>query len=137
MSEGGSRDIVRRYFQYWNEGRMDDLQNLLDDDFKLLGMGTPLSGMNHVVSKQQLRDSTQKRANQFSKPITIMIDDIVGDGDHVVVQCRSSARLADGRDYANNYSFHFHLKNQKITQMEEYCCTYTAVKVLRESGVGL
>jgi ketosteroid isomerase-like protein len=129
--------IARRYFELWNAGDLDGLMDLLSDDFTLHGMGMPISGVTHVVDKPSLNATARKRANQFAVPLKITVDDIAGDGDHVAVQCRSRAELVDGTPYNNRYSFHFHFRNGEIVRIEEYCCTYSVVKILRENGISM
>ena len=132
-----NRAIAQQYFDYWNAGDMDGWIGLLADDFRLHGKGMPISGVNHDLTRDQLGAAISKRAHLYSEPLIMTIDAIVGDGDHVVVQAHSAARLYNGSDYANNYSIHVHFRAGKITLMEEYCCTYSVVKLLREQGVGL
>lgn len=136
MSEN-QKEIVRRYIDASNDGRIDDYVALLTEDFRLIGMGMPASGVNHDMSRADLEANARAYENAFTKRITITIDQLVAEDDIVIALCHSSAITASGKSYANQYSLCFAFRGSKITSIREYCCTYSVVHVLRDGGVAL
>jgi ketosteroid isomerase-like protein len=136
MSSQSNKLIVLQYIDCWNAGDFDGCSLLLAENFRLLGKGMPESGIDHNIDKFKLIENAKRYEGVFQKRITLEVQAILAEGDAVAAQLRSSARLADGRDYANNYSFHVRLRDGKITDIDEYCCTYTVVHSLRAHGVG-
>jgi len=136
MSEQ-NKELVRRYFDLSNQGRVDDYIALLTDDFRLIGMGMPASGVDHDMSRSDLAANARAYESAFAERITITIDRLVAEGDSVVALAHSRARTASGIDYANQYSFCFDFRDGLICAIREYCCTFSVVHVLREGGVGM
>ncbi len=132
-----NKDVVRRYFDLFNQGRLDNLMALLADDFRLIGMGMPVSGVNHDLSAQDFAALAKSRESFFAEPMIITIEQLVADENTVVCFAQSRAETALGVAYANQYAFAFELCDGKICAIREYCCTYSVVHVLRDGGIGL
>lgn len=137
MEHADNRSIALAYFTHWNAGDYDKCLELLSGDFRLEGKGMPGSGCDHLLDSEQLLNSARHYEGLFKKRITIEVERSIAEGDHVVLQARSSAILANDREYGNNYSFTVTLRHGKIVKIEEYCCTDTANRILRAHGISV
>ena len=54
------------------------------------------------------------------------IEQVVAEGDSVVIEWQGNAVLSNGEDYCNNYVFVFRFAGGKIRQLNEYFCTVLA-----------
>jgi len=131
-----NKEIVRRYFNLVNRGEIGAYLALLAEDFVLRGHGMPASNLAYRFGKQDLAAHAADYEKRFAKRITLTIGDMIAEGDRVALEATSSAQLADGRPYGNQYSFHVLLRDGLIAEMDEYCCTYSVVKDLLSHGVG-
>ncbi len=59
----------------------------------------------------------------FVADVAIEFTAMLADGDHVVVEERMKARLANGRHYDNGYCFIFTVRDGAIAQVREYMDT--------------
>lgn len=137
MTADANRRIFERYVEAFNANDIDGWFALLADDFRLFGKGMPDSGIDHDIGRHELRDNMIKYRGLFRETIQLTINSILCDGDHLAAECQSHAVLVTGAPYANNYSFHVGFRDGKITEMNEYCCTFSAKTRLRDTGVGI
>ncbi len=137
MNNGANRAVFEHYVRAFNANDIDGWMALLMDDFRLKGMGMPESGIDHDIDKNTLRDNMLKYKGLFKKTITLSINSIICEGDLLAAECQSTAILNDGTPYANRYCFHVSFRDGLISEMREYCCTFTAHGRLRQSGVGI
>ena len=68
---------------------------------------------------------------QLQAGITSTIDNMVAEGEFVVVQSRGKAATNDGRPYNNTYCHVFRIRGAKIVEVTEYLDTELAAAVLR------
>lgn len=53
-------------------------------------------------------------------------EEIIADGDRVVVLARGEVKTVRGEDYNNEYCFVFRMRDRKIVEVREYCDTALA-----------
>ncbi|TCO60524.1 nuclear transport factor 2 family protein [Actinocrispum wychmicini] len=58
------------------------------------------------------------------------VDQVLADGDHVVVQSRSHARTKRGDEYNQSYCYVFRVADGMLAEVVEYCDTAHAEQVL-------
>jgi hypothetical protein len=58
------------------------------------------------------------------------------EGEPVAVQAESYCEMNNGKIYDNAYHFVFTLTQGRISEVLEYCCTYTVVDVFGEYYTG-
>ena len=69
---------------------------------------------------------------QLEAGITSAVDNVVDEGDWVVVQSSGAAKTKDGRPYCNTYCHVFRIRSGKIVEVTEYLDTELASAVLRK-----
>lgn len=94
MSEQENKELVRRGYEAFAAADMDSLMNLFDDDIEWVQPGdSAVSGTYH--GKTELTEYLGRLAQ---KPITISIDQMIAEGDTVVVLTEISVDGQTGRD---------------------------------------
>jgi uncharacterized protein len=57
-------------------------------------------------------------------------EEIIADGDRVVVLARGEVKTVRGEDYNNDYCFVIRMRDGQIVEVREYCDTALAERVL-------
>lgn len=99
-------------------------QSLLDKD---MSWWTPGTG---VLDREQFMTIVEHVRPQLASPMSMTVDTIIAEGDHVAVEARGSGLLKNGRVYANTYHFLYVLRDGKIVQQREHADTAYAHEVL-------
>jgi len=94
--------------------------NMSDQVSWLIPGNLPVSGLKK--GKGALLDFARSAAKLFPNGLTTEIRRVYGDGDAVIVELSNTGKLANGRDYANEY-FVFEIEGGKIRRVREYVDT--------------
>jgi ketosteroid isomerase-like protein len=126
-----NKRIVQTFYDSANRGDMDTCMGQLADDVTWTNIGsTRYSGAFHGKADLVAR-LLQPVFGQLQAGITSAVDNIVAEGDWVVVQSRGTAKTKDGRPYNNTYCHVFRIRSGKIIEVTEYLDTELASAVLR------
>jgi uncharacterized protein len=121
MSAADNKEIIRQF----NEAKsLDAMLALMDDDIRWTLIGsTKFSGAFN--GKKELLDKLIYPI--FASMETMgrgTTDNVVAEGDYVVVQTRGTGRRAKtGKDYNNTYCIVYRLAGGKVKEVTEYCDT--------------
>lgn len=67
---------------------------------------------------------------QLSGGLTVVVDEIVADGDWVVARGRGQSRTTDGQDYNNEYCWWYRIVDGRVVEIIEYLDTDLVTTVL-------
>ena len=67
---------------------------------------------------------------QLSGGLTVVVDEIVADGDWVVARGRGQSRTTDGQDYSNEYCWWYRIVDGRVVEIIEYLDTDLVTTVL-------
>ena len=70
----------------------------------------------------------------FATPYRFTIDDIIAEGDRVVVRGRGEVRTKAGKDYNNSYCFVLRLEEGRLVELREYLDTALVERVFGSAG---
>lgn len=123
MSAPNNKDRVRRAYEDLNQGNPSSLLELLADDvtYTLIGT-TALSRTMHGRDAVVQRLFTPLVAS-LATPLTFDIQNLIADGDHVVMQGLGHATARSGAPYNNTYCFVFRFRGDHIAAVTEYLDT--------------
>lgn len=68
--------------------------------------------------------------SNFATPYRNVAEEIIADGDRVVVLARGEVKTVRGEDYNNSYCFVLRMRGGRIVELREYCDTALAERVL-------
>ena len=130
MTLSTNKQIVQAFYDFANRGDMEACMGQLADDVTWTNIGsTKYSGTFHGKADLVAR-LLQPVFGQLQAGITSAIDNMVAEGDFVVVQSRGQAATKDGRPYNNSYCHVFRLHGDKIVEVTEYLDTELTSAVL-------
>jgi uncharacterized protein len=121
MSAAENKEIIRKF----NEAKsLDAMLGLMADDIRWTLIGnTKFSGA--LNGKKELLDKLiYPLFAQMESMGTGTTDNVVAEGDYVVVQTRGSGRRTKtGKDYNNTYCIVYRIADGKVKEVTEYCDT--------------
>ena len=131
MTLTANKLVVQTFYDSANRGDMETCMSQLADDVTWTNIGsTKYSGSFHGKADLVAR-LLQPVFGQLQNGITSAVDNVVAEGDWVVVQSRGKAETIDGRPYNNTYCHVFRIGHGKIVEVTEYLDTELASAVLR------
>lgn len=138
MSGLSNKEVVEKYFELINRSDETGILALLADDFEIISMNRNPSFLRYRWNANQFAAAPKLMSKYMKKPILMRLIAMTAEGDRVAVEADSYGEMINGKVYENSYHFLFVLKEGKILEVREYCCSYTAQDVfgeyLSESG---
>ena len=123
MSTEANKQLVRDAYAAASGGNLDGLMERVADDVEWTFYG------NHRFARTfQGKDDLMKNlfgvlGAQLEGHITLDIQNVIGDGEMVVVEALGKSRTKDGRDYNNTYCLALTLREGKIALIRQYLDT--------------
>ena len=118
-----SQAVVKQWFEHIADGNAQAAFSLCADDiaYNLKGT-TPVSGTYRGLDAI-FNDFFAPWSKQIDGHITLSVDEIIGDGDRVVVLSQGKSKTTLGNPYNNEYAFVFGIRDGKICEIIEYMDT--------------
>jgi hypothetical protein len=121
MGSAENKEIVRKLGQ---AAGIEGLLATLADDVRWTIIGTTKFSGSYNSKADVVKRLIQPLFAQLETPGGSAVDNIVAEGDYVVVQSRGTGRKAkSGKPYNNTYCIVYRLANGKIQEITEYCDT--------------
>jgi uncharacterized protein len=123
MSLDENKQIVQAFYNASNQGDMDRLLALLADDIIWNNIGSTRYSGTYAGKESLLANLIGQLFGQLKAGINATLDNMIAEGDFVVVQLRGQAETVEGRPYNNTYCHVFRIHSGRIAEMTEYCDT--------------
>ena len=131
MTLTDNKQVVQASYDAANRGDMDTCMGQLADDVAWTNIGTTKYSGTFRGKADLVTRLLQPVFGQLQAGIASSVDNIVAEGDFVVVQSRGKAETKDGRPYNNTYCHVFKIRDGKIVEVTEYLDTALASAVFR------
>jgi uncharacterized protein len=125
-----NKAVARNFYEAANRGDMDGCLGQLADDVQWTNMGSTKYSGRYVGKTVVVEKLVGPVFGQLKAGIQSTIDNMVAEGDYVVVQVRGEAETKDGRPYNNSYCHVFKMREGKIREVTEYFDTELTSKIL-------
>ena len=123
MSTEANKQFVRDAYAAVSEGDHDGFMERLADDVEWTFYGNHRFARTFHGKADLMENLFGVLGAQLESGITLDIQNVIGDGDMVVVEALGKSRTKDGRDYNNTYCLVLTLREGKIAQIREYLDT--------------
>lgn len=123
MEIAESKKIAQAFYDAANQGDMDTCFGYLADDIVWISIGTTAVSGTYSGKDNLTANLLGPVFGELKAGISSVIDNIIAEGDFVVVQSRGTAETNDGRPYNNTYCHIMKFRNDKIIEMTEFCDT--------------
>ena len=120
MGISQNKQIVREFFEAGNRGEMERCIELLADDISWTDIGTTRFSGTYVGKEELSANLLEPLFGQLKAGIYSTIENIVAEGQVVVVQSRGKAETVDGKPYNNTYCHIIRVREGKIYEVTEY-----------------
>ena len=118
-----NKQIVQTFFEAGNRGEMERCIELLADDISWTDIGTTKFSGTYVGKDTLSKELLGPLFSQLKAGIYSTIENMIAEGQFVVVQSRGAAETTDGKPYNNTYCHVFELRDGKIQAVTEYLDT--------------
>ena len=118
-----NKNVVRRFFQLSAEGDMDGCFDLLHDDLTWTNIGSTRFSGTFRGREAVLQDLVGPLFGALSAGILNSLEQLIAEGDEVVVLSRGEAQTLDGQPYNNSYAQVFTVREGQIFAVREYMDT--------------
>ncbi len=133
MSIEANKDVVRRYFTAVNDGDMETIQALLDDE---VSFWVPPSLPDGALFEGKARVLELFAASfalyDANSGMTVEIGALTAEEDRVAAELTISGRAGDGRPYHNHYHFLMRVRDGRIVAIREHLDSHYAYTTLFE-----
>ena len=132
-TQNKNKEIIRKAFDAVTNGKPEAFLEIMDKNFKLTIIGsTPLSG-THVGLEDVWQNLILPITSALEVQPTIVIDEMVAEGDVVVVKAHGEgAKAKNGVAYNNTYCHFMRLKEGKLIESTEYLDTELSSSALED-----
>jgi ketosteroid isomerase-like protein len=120
MNTAENKDFIRHLFAEMSKGNVDAYLNSLAEDGRFIIIGTSkYSGVFN--GKQEFIDRVLvPLTSQLDGELRLTIDNLIAEGDYVVMQSRGQSKTKAGKTYNNTYCHVFRLAEGKVQELVEY-----------------
>ena len=127
--EQKNKNLIENAFNDWKAGN-GNVFDLLDEKVIWVVAGTsPVSETYH--SKKELLATVSQINDRLASPIVPEVEEILAEGDKVVVLWHGRANTIEDMPYNNTYSWHLTIKNNKIVKVTALLDTYVLTDLLQ------
>ena len=123
MGAAANKETIRNMFAELSKGNAEAFLGTLADDvrFTLIG-STKFSGVFNG-KPEFIEKVLAPLGAQLEGGIAMNVDNLIAEGDHVVMQGRGESTTKSGKVYNNTYAQVFRLANGKVQEVTEYLDT--------------
>ncbi len=115
--------VVKEWFDKLAVGDAEAAFGLFSPDCTYILQGTtPVSG-TYKGLPAILNDFFAPWRTRIDGPLTLALDELIGEGERVVALARGSAKTVTGARYDNDYAFVFRVREGRIVEVNEFLDT--------------
>ncbi len=123
MSVEANKKLVREAYESISKGNLDGFMNRLSDDVRWTFFGNHRFAGTFTGKKDILDNLFAPLGSQLTDGLRLEIDNVIGEGDQVMVEARGIAATKAGGHYNNIYCYVVKVRDGKIVEMREYLDT--------------
>jgi ketosteroid isomerase-like protein len=128
VGAGDNKAVVRQFMEARFSDREAARRLMAKDATWFIPGDLPLSGLYR--NRDEIFDMYLATHTNDFETITSTVDDIIAEGDRVVVEYSASGRTIKGRDYATTYYYVFTLRDGVIWKVAQALDTQYAQRVI-------
>ncbi len=131
-----NKQLVRDAFEAMGRSDIGPLYALITDDVAWIIEGQTRFSRRFEGKETVKRDLLGPLFEAFATPYRFTIDEIIAEGERVVVLGRGEVRTKWGKDYNNSYCFVLRLEEGRLVELREYLDTALVEQVFGSQGRG-
>ncbi len=123
MSNNDNKAIIREAFEAMGRSDVGPLVAAMTADFTWIIEGQTSFSRRFEGKEAVKRDLLKPLFETFATPYRFEIDDMISEGDRVVVLGRGRVRTKWGKDYSNSYCFVIRMADGQMVELREFLDT--------------
>lgn len=134
MTADDNRRLLRAAFDGLAQADATAFLGLMADDFCWIVEGQSKWSLRFDGKEAVQRDLIRPLFANFATPYRNYLEEMIAEGDRVVVLCRGEVKTVSGKDYNNSYCFVIRMRGGKMVELREYMDTALAEDALSLSS---
>lgn len=134
MTPAENKSLLRTAFDGLANADATAFLDLMADDFTWIVEGQSKWSLRFEGKAAVQRDLIRPLFANFATPYRNFAEEMIAEGDRVVVLCRGEVKTKAGEDYNNSYCFVIRMRGGKMVELREYMDTALAERVLGSAG---
>lgn len=130
MDTEQNRKLLEGIFEQMSQGNVRALSDAMADEFRWIFPGDWSWAGEWGPKPVVLKDLLRPLMAQFDGDYRSEAEQIIAEGDRVVVRARGYATTKRGEPYHQTYCFVFRVADGRLTEVVEYCDTALVERVL-------
>ena len=138
MSVESNKSLIREAFEAMGRSEIAPMVDLMTDDFAWIIEGQTRFSRRFDGKAAVKQDLLRRLFEAFATPYHFEIEEIISEGDRVVVLGKGAVRTKWGKDYNNSYCFVIRMADSRMVETREYLDTALVEAVFggaREPGI--
>ena len=131
-----NKSLLRAAFDGLAKADATAFLDLMADDFCWIVEGQSKWSLRFEGKAAVQRDLIRPLFANFATPYRNHAEEMIAEGDRVVVLCRGEVKTRAGEDYNNSYCFVIQMRGGMMVELREYMDTALAERVLELPAVG-
>jgi len=123
MNATDNKRLIRDAFEAMGRSDIGPLVALMTDDFAWIIEGQTRFSRRFEGKAAVKQDLLRPLFDAFATPYHFEIDDVIAEGERVVVLGRGDVRTKWGKDYNNSYCFVIRMAEGRMAELREYLDT--------------
>src|SRR5688572_10720334 len=123
MTEQDNKQLIRQAFEAMGRSDIAPLVDLMTDDFAWAIEGRSRFSRRFEGKAVVKQDLLRPLFEAFATPYRFEIDEMIAEGDRVVVLGKGAVRTKWGMDYNNSYCFVARMAGGRLVELREYLDT--------------
>ncbi len=120
MSAAENKELIRHLFTEMSNGNVDAYLESLAEDGQFTIIGTTKYSGTFQSKQEFITRVLAPLGAQLDGGLTLTIDNLVAEGEYVVMQSRGQSRTKAGKTYNNTYCHVLRLAEGKVQELVEY-----------------
>jgi uncharacterized protein len=129
MNIAKNKSTIEAFCRLGSEGNLEGCLALMDDDVKWRNIGSTRFSGTFVGKERLITDLLGPLFSQLRSGLSSTVENVVAEGDYVVLQSRGKAQTTEGKDYNNTYCHIFKIRDGRIVEVTEYFDTELVTSV--------
>jgi uncharacterized protein len=136
MTTEDNRQLLATIFAALAKGDAGPLTDAMSENFRWRFAGEWTWVRDWGATKQEVRENLLRPLMAQFADYRSRAEEIIADGDRVVVRATAEATTTGGDAYPQAYCFVFRVQNGRLTEVLEYCDTALVERVLTLPAAG-
>ena len=123
MGAAENKDLIRNMFAELSKGNAQAFLGNMADNVRFTLIGTTKFSGTFNGKQELINKVLTPLTSQLDGGLTITVDNLIAEGDYVVMQGRGKSTTKAGKSYNNTYCQVFRIANGKVQEVTEYLDT--------------